>query len=631
MRTLRNIILALVASLAIGCDSSSDASVKPSNSLPKQNNAPVIQNIGTIKVDQDQNLNYKFNINDADGDNLTAVINGNKPNFINFDPNTNAITGKPSNSDVGSYSLEIQASDGKDATKKAFTLVVNNVNDAPSISSIPLLTATEDQTFSYQVPASDPDNNALTFSLKNNSWVIINSQTGVLSGTPTNNNVGRTTLEAIVSDGKLSDKKTVDIDVLNTNDAPTITSQSITAASENSNYSYQVIANDVDKNDILTFGLTNNTSSNAISAGLTINASTGLITWNNARTGNHNIEVIVQDLTGANAKQSYTLVVDNSIHNISGTIKDTSGNSLQGITINLGNLVATTDFQGRYEFRNIPTGNYAIIFGDNFLTVYQFQDNINLANDLVKNIIMIKKTALQSQHADYRNSLGQQSFLVWFKKMTGTFNSQTPIIDRWIDNSLPINVFLNESEANTRASGYDTVSFDQNTGDIVNNANGTNDFVDFGRKAIAKINNIAGFTLLVESQSQTTIGIDFHYDTSANIGGLEGISTMDASDPTLGPRHFTITLNQDYRIPLVDINGNIIGFVNKNNYGLAAHEITHCLRFGHSEDVLHLMYKTGNGGSIGNGQREFNQDEVLIIKILYGLSFKQDMNRYSDQ
>src|SRR3989338_7077478 len=541
MRTLANILLSLVASLAIGCGSSSNASVKPSNPLPKQNNPPVI-------------------------------------------------------------------------------------------SSISLLTATEDKVFLYQIIASDPDKDALAFSLSNNNlWLVINAQTGALSGTPTNNDVGRTTLEVIVSDGKLSDKKQVDIDVLNTNDAPTITSQSITAAAESSNYSYQVIANDVDKNDILTFGLTNNTSSNAINAGLNINASTGLISWNNARNGNHTIEVIVQDASGENVKQSYVLIVDNSVHNISGSIKDTSGNNLQGISVNVGNLVTTTDFQGIYEFKNLPTGNYAIIFGDNFVTVYQFQDSVNLTTDLTKDIIMIKKSALITQHSEYRNSLGQQSFLVWFKKMTGTFNSQTPVIDRWINSSLPIDVFLNETEAKARASGYDTVSFDQSTGDVVNNANGTNDFVDFGRKAIAQINKRIGFNLLIESSAQTTIGIDFHYDTSQNIGGLEGISTMDASDPSLGPRHFTITLNQDYRIPILDINGNIIGFVNKDNYGLAAHEITHCLRFGHSEDVLHLMFKTGNGGSVGNGKRDIHPDEELLLKVLYALPFRQDMNRYSDQ
>ena len=59
--------------------------------------------------------------------------------------------------------------------------------------------------YSFTPAASDPDGNALTFSIANKpSWATFDSKTGRLSGTPTTANVQTTTgVRIAVTDGKL--------------------------------------------------------------------------------------------------------------------------------------------------------------------------------------------------------------------------------------------------------------------------------------------------------------------------------------------------------------------------------------------------------------------------------------------
>ncbi|MEL4283312.1 putative Ig domain-containing protein, partial [Shewanella mangrovisoli] len=67
-----------------------------------------------------------------------------------------------------------------------------NVNDAPTISSSALTSATQDAAYSYTLVATDSDvGDSLTLSAVTlPSWLSFNAATGALSGTPSNANVG---------------------------------------------------------------------------------------------------------------------------------------------------------------------------------------------------------------------------------------------------------------------------------------------------------------------------------------------------------------------------------------------------------------------------------------------------------
>ncbi len=70
---------------------------------------------------------------------------------MSFDAATGTLSGTPSNDDVGTYAgIVITVSDGSaTATLNTFSIVVNNVNDAPSISGTPALTVNEDSTYRF--------------------------------------------------------------------------------------------------------------------------------------------------------------------------------------------------------------------------------------------------------------------------------------------------------------------------------------------------------------------------------------------------------------------------------------------------------------------------------------------------
>ena len=63
-------------------------------------------------------------------------------------------------------------------------------NVAPIIISEPIITATEDQLYSYQVEASDPNGDILTYSfIIKSEGVSIDSEGGLISWTPVNSQV----------------------------------------------------------------------------------------------------------------------------------------------------------------------------------------------------------------------------------------------------------------------------------------------------------------------------------------------------------------------------------------------------------------------------------------------------------
>jgi hypothetical protein len=79
-------------------------------------------------------------------------------------------------------------------------------NSSPTISGTPATTVTRDTAYSFVPSASDPDGDALTFSIVNPpSWATFNETTGSLTGTPTESDIGVSrSITISVSDGELS-------------------------------------------------------------------------------------------------------------------------------------------------------------------------------------------------------------------------------------------------------------------------------------------------------------------------------------------------------------------------------------------------------------------------------------------
>ena len=76
----------------------------------------------------------------------------------------------------------------------ALTITVNNFHDTPTISGAPAATSLEDSLYSFTPTVSDEDSgdlSAMSVSAINlPSWLSLDSNTGAISGTPNNSDVG---------------------------------------------------------------------------------------------------------------------------------------------------------------------------------------------------------------------------------------------------------------------------------------------------------------------------------------------------------------------------------------------------------------------------------------------------------
>jgi hypothetical protein len=98
------------------------------------------------------------------------------------------------------------SSSNSPASTPAANSSVTGANGSATISGTPMASAVVGSAYNFTPAASDPNGNALSFSIQNKpSWASFNSQTGQISGTPTSADVGSYSNVSIsVSDGVLS-------------------------------------------------------------------------------------------------------------------------------------------------------------------------------------------------------------------------------------------------------------------------------------------------------------------------------------------------------------------------------------------------------------------------------------------
>ncbi|NSM25556.1 tandem-95 repeat protein [Shewanella sp. ZOR0012] len=292
-------------------NSAGTSSASSASNAVKPNGAPVISSTALTSATQDAAYSYTLVATDSDvGDSVTlsAVT---LPSWLSFNAATGVLSGTPTNANVGSHAVVLRATDVDGLTaEQSFSIVVANVNDAPTISSTALTSATQDAAYSYTLVASDSDvGDSVTLSAVTlPSWQSFNAATGVLSGTPTNANVGShaVVLRATDVDGLTIDQSFT-IVVANVNDAPTISSTALTSATQNAAYSYTLVATDSDVGDSVTL------SAVTLPSWLSFNAATGVLSGTpaNANVGSHAVVLRATDVDGLTAEQSFSIVVAN--------------------------------------------------------------------------------------------------------------------------------------------------------------------------------------------------------------------------------------------------------------------------------------------------------------------------------
>ena len=229
------------------------------------NDAPVISGTPNTSVAEDAAYSFIPNVNDVDPVDTATFSITNKPSWASFSTSTGALTGTPTNDDVGATTgIVISVSDAASAMNSlaAFSVSVSNTNDALVISGTPNTLIAQGSSYSFTPTVTDEDvGDSASFSIANQpGWTSFDTTSGALTGLPGNSDVGTYSnilISATDSGGAISNLTAFIITVSNTNDAPVISGTPNTTVAEDAVYSFTPSVNDVDTGDTQTFSISN--------------------------------------------------------------------------------------------------------------------------------------------------------------------------------------------------------------------------------------------------------------------------------------------------------------------------------------------------------------------------------------
>ncbi len=221
---------------------------------------------------------------------------------------TGAISGTLTYASAGTYSVTLSVSDGTASAAQTFTWTVTNVNQPPTLTDVPDRTDPENTVIAIALAGADLDaGTTLTYSAGPlPAGITVNAATGAISGTLTYASAGSYPVTVSVSDGTASAAQTFTWTVSNVNQPPTLTDVPDRTDPENAAVAISLAGADLDAGTTLTY------SASPLPAGITMNATTGLIegTLTYTGAGVHTITVSVSDGT-ASADHTFAWTVTN--------------------------------------------------------------------------------------------------------------------------------------------------------------------------------------------------------------------------------------------------------------------------------------------------------------------------------
>ncbi|MEK6934903.1 MAG: MopE-related protein [Nanoarchaeota archaeon] len=212
--------------------------------------APVIQNINNITVNENEKVVITVVASDADNDNLIYSINSAK-----FTQSNNVFTWMTNFNDQGVYDFVVSVTDGILTSTKNVHVTVNNVNRNPVFNGVIGDQAFEEDSnknIDLSLYFSDPDNDKFSYSfeLGDNVDVKFNNDVATIISDPNFN--GQTQLRIVGSDGKVSIKSNIfNLFISPVNDAPVLNQILNIFADEGDLVKINATASDVDGDTLL--------------------------------------------------------------------------------------------------------------------------------------------------------------------------------------------------------------------------------------------------------------------------------------------------------------------------------------------------------------------------------------------
>jgi len=220
------------------------------------NDAPIISGTPTTRVAQDGTYSFMPSASDIDFGSTLSFSITNQPMWSTFSAVTGALTGTPSNADVGiTTGVVITVSDGQLSSSLAeFSITVSNINDAPVIGGMPVTQVNEGSVYSFTPTVTDVDEDDVhSFSISGHpDWMLFDEETGSVSGTPVQDDVDVTSnITIAVNDNSgaenATDSMSFSVVVNNVNQEPTAVADRFELVlNANNTYILDVLSNDVD-------------------------------------------------------------------------------------------------------------------------------------------------------------------------------------------------------------------------------------------------------------------------------------------------------------------------------------------------------------------------------------------------
>jgi len=241
---------------------------------------------------------YRYQVLSADGDEDPveyALVKG--PTGMAIDPTTGLISWP---SPVkGVYEMIVRVSDGQENSSRSYILTVSNRPIWIANWTVP--EAQKEVRYSYKIPAVSETGKELVYRLAASpAGMTVGAYSGVLEWIPAH--AGEYPVSVNVSDGDYHFLYNFTINVVRGNKAPRFVSDPVLKATQGLKYEYPVRAMDED-GDALSFSFVSSP------ANMIINASSGMVEWMPAATGDFNVTIKVSDGRGGEGFQEYMLRV----------------------------------------------------------------------------------------------------------------------------------------------------------------------------------------------------------------------------------------------------------------------------------------------------------------------------------
>src|SRR5208337_3689622 len=246
--------------------------------LGQLNQPPYITSVPVVDAIVGRTYSYAATATDAESNPLTFSLTT-APSAMQVDPTLGQVTWSPTTADLGTHNITLRVDDGLGGyATQSYVINVTTPppNRPPYFTSEPVVDANVNLTYAYQAMAFDPDGNPLTFAVATGpAGVQIDSHSGLVSWTPTSQQLGPQNVSLTVVDGQggtATQSYTILVQPESGDQPPVIISQPVTGVGPGQEYLYPVQALDPDGNP-LTYTLTQ------YPEGMTIDAASGLIQW----------------------------------------------------------------------------------------------------------------------------------------------------------------------------------------------------------------------------------------------------------------------------------------------------------------------------------------------------------------